>query len=113
VPPANPRPVLDVTGGLGLDPRDVTVWGERKAKVSLDALARSEPTGRLILVSAISPMPAGEVKTTTTIDLAKGLAAGAGYVVRVFGNMQRMPGLSESPQAERMDLRDGSAVGVL
>ena len=63
-----------MTGGLGLDPRDVTVWGEGKAKVSLDALERSEPTGRLILVSAMTPTPAGEGKTTTTIGLAQGLA---------------------------------------
>lgn len=72
--PTSPRPILDVTGALGLDTRDVTVWGEGKAKVSLDALARSEPTGRLILVSAMTPTPAGEGKTTTTIGLAQGLA---------------------------------------
>ena len=74
MPPASPRPILDVTGALGLDSRDLTVWGEGKAKVSLDALARSEPTGRLILVSAMTPTPAGEGKTTTTIGLTQGLA---------------------------------------
>ena len=40
------------------------------------------------------------------------VAAGAGDVVPVLGNIQRMPGLPASPQAERMDLRDGQAVGV-
>lgn len=40
------------------------------------------------------------------------VAAGAGYVVPVLGNMQRMPGLPASPQAERMDLRNGHVVGV-
>ena len=71
---ASLRPILDVTAGLGLDPRDVTVWGEGKAKVSLDALERSGPTGRLILVSAMTPTPAGEGKRTTTVGLAQGLA---------------------------------------
>lgn len=71
---AGPRPILDVTNGLGVDPRDVTVWGDGKAKVSLEALARSEQTGRLILVSAMTPTPAGEGKTTTTIGLAQGMA---------------------------------------
>ena len=69
-----PRPILEVTGELGLDPLDVTVWGDGKAKVSLEALQRSAPTGRLILVSAMTPTPAGEGKTTTTIGLAQGLA---------------------------------------
>ena len=40
------------------------------------------------------------------------VAAGAGYIVPIMGNMQRMPGLPASPQAERMDLDDGKAVGV-
>ena len=40
------------------------------------------------------------------------LAAGAGYVVPVFGNMQRMPGLPADPQALRMDLRGDETVGV-
>jgi formate--tetrahydrofolate ligase len=68
------RPIRDVTDELGLDPNDVTVWGDGKAKVSLDALDRSPPSGRLILVSAMTPTPAGEGKTTTAIGLAQGLS---------------------------------------
>lgn len=68
------RPIHDVTDELGLDTSDVTVWGDGKAKVLLDALDRSPPNGRLILVSAMTPTPAGEGKTTTAIGLAQGFA---------------------------------------
>lgn len=70
------RPIQDVAQDLGLDAGDVIPWGRHKAKVSLDALARraDAPKGRLVLVSAINPTPAGEGKTTTSIALAMGLA---------------------------------------
>jgi formate--tetrahydrofolate ligase len=70
------RPILDVARDAGLDPSDVTPWGRHKAKISLDALTRraGAPTGRLVLVSAINPTPAGEGKTTTSVGLAMGLA---------------------------------------
>ncbi len=70
------RPILDVARDAGLDPADVIPWGRHKAKISLDALARRDgaPQGRLVLVSAINPTPAGEGKTTTSVALAMGLA---------------------------------------
>ncbi len=70
------RPIFDVARDAGLDPADVIPWGRNKAKVSLDALARRDgaPQGRLVLVSAINPTPAGEGKTTTSVALAMGLA---------------------------------------
>lgn len=68
------RSITDVTDDLGLDPGEVTVWGEGKAKVSLDAMGRPGSRGRLILVSAMTPTKAGEGKTTTAIGLAQGLA---------------------------------------
>ncbi|MEZ4393709.1 MAG: formate--tetrahydrofolate ligase [Polyangiales bacterium] len=69
------RPIHDVANDLGLHPDDVIPWGRHKAKVSLDAFARREgaPQGRLVLVSAINPTPAGEGKTTTSVGLAMGL----------------------------------------
>ena len=74
---ANPvmQPIGEVARTLGLHPGDVSVWGEAKAKVSLAALERNPPRGRLVLVSAMTPTPAGEGKTTTTISLAQGLQA--------------------------------------
>lgn len=70
------RPILDVARDLGLHPDDVIPWGRHKAKISLDALARREgqKRGRLVLVSAINPTPAGEGKTTMSVALAMGLA---------------------------------------
>lgn len=69
-------PIVDVAGGLGLDAKDIIPYGWTKAKVPIDVLdtARESITdGKLILVTAMSPTPAGEGKTTTSIGLADGL----------------------------------------
>jgi len=68
------KPILDVARALGLDAGHLEPYGAAKAKVSLDALAGRAPRGRLVLVSAITPTPAGEGKTTCSIGLAQGLA---------------------------------------
>ena len=58
----------------GIDEKYVEAYGKKKAKISLDFLKNSEnKTGKLILVTAINPTPAGEGKTTTTIGLADAL----------------------------------------
>ena len=73
-PPPGLRPIADVARDLGIAPDFVEPYGRDKAKVRLDAIAASgRPTGKLILVSAITPTPAGEGKTTTSIGLAQGL----------------------------------------
>jgi formate--tetrahydrofolate ligase len=69
------KSIQAVARGLGLDQGDIIPWGRDTAKVSLAALDRRPLAGRLILVSAMTPTPAGEGKTTTTIGLAQGLAA--------------------------------------
>jgi formate--tetrahydrofolate ligase len=60
---------------LGIDPKDLEPYGHYKAKLSSDLIARLEnkPDGKLVLVSAVTPTPAGEGKTTTTIGLADAL----------------------------------------
>ena len=71
---ANMLPILEVAERLGI--RESTVpYGNAKAKVDYAAIAASRPDarGRLILVTAVSPTPAGEGKTTTTIGLGDGL----------------------------------------
>jgi formate--tetrahydrofolate ligase len=74
--PAAPRRIVDLARDrLDIDEADLSPHGHLKAKLStrlLNAL-RTRPDGRLILVTAISPTPAGEGKTTTTIGLADGL----------------------------------------
>src|SRR5579885_3419168 len=70
------RPITEVARELEIDAEDLEPYGRDKAKVRLEALHRAEasrPRGRLILVSAITPTPAGEGKTTTSIGLAQGL----------------------------------------
>ena len=73
---AKMRPILDVAKEkLGLDAKDLEPYGHYKAKVSLDHIRtlKSKPNGKLILVSAITPTPAGEGKTTTTVGLGDAL----------------------------------------
>jgi formate--tetrahydrofolate ligase len=70
------RPILEVARErLGIAPDDLEPYGHYKAKVSLDYIRRLQdrPNGKLILVSAITPTPAGEGKTTTTVGLTDAL----------------------------------------
>ncbi len=73
---ATMRPIADVAADLGLAEDDIELYGRYKAKVKLDVLdaRRDKLSDRLVLVSAITPTPAGEGKTTTSIGLAMGLA---------------------------------------
>lgn len=69
-------PIVEIAAGLGLDAKDIIPHGWTKAKVPIDVLDQAAETatdGRLILVTAMSPTPAGEGKTTTSIGLADGL----------------------------------------
>jgi formate--tetrahydrofolate ligase len=69
-----PQPILDVARELGIPDDLVMPYGRGKAKIDLAALDRpATGAGRLILVSAINPTPAGEGKTTTSVGLAMGM----------------------------------------
>ena len=68
------RPIQEIARKLDLDPDYVEPYGRDKAKLALRALEGRAPRGRLVLVSAITPTPAGEGKTTCSIGLAQGLA---------------------------------------
>jgi formate--tetrahydrofolate ligase len=65
--------IHSVAAALDLSPHHLLAYGTDKAKVSLDALTTGSRKGKLILVSAITPTPAGEGKTTVSIGLAQGL----------------------------------------
>ena len=69
------RPIEKIAERLGIVGDDLECYGKYKAKVSLDLYHRlqDQPTGKLILVTAITPTPAGEGKTTTSIGLCDGL----------------------------------------
>ncbi len=69
-----PQPILDVARELGLGAEHVEPYGRGKAKVALGAIGRSPlGAGRVVLVSAVNPTPAGEGKTTVSIGLGMGL----------------------------------------
>ncbi len=68
------RPIQEIAEKLNLPDEALEAYGRYKAKVSLDVLKQDpRPDGKLVLVTAITPTPAGEGKTTTTIGLADGL----------------------------------------
>jgi formyltetrahydrofolate synthetase len=71
------RPILDIAEEAGLLPEEVETYGRFKAKVDLSVLERlsGRPDAKLINVTAITPTPAGEGKTTTSVSLTQGLGA--------------------------------------
>jgi formate--tetrahydrofolate ligase len=72
---ANKKNIMDIGGKLGIPPEHLLPYGHDKAKISAEFIAaqKSRPNGRLVLVTAINPTPAGEGKTTTTVGLGDGL----------------------------------------
>jgi formate--tetrahydrofolate ligase len=67
------RPIADVAAELGLSDDDIELYGKHKAKIGLHVLARRPPKGRLVLVTGISPTPAGEGKSTVTVGVTQAL----------------------------------------
>ena len=67
------RPIADVAAELGLEDDEVELYGKYKAKIVLRALERRKPKGRLVLVTGISPTPAGEGKSTVTVGVTQAL----------------------------------------
>ncbi|MHB1000294.1 MAG: formate--tetrahydrofolate ligase [Armatimonadota bacterium] len=72
---AHPQLIEDIAGSLGLSGDDLELYGRYKTKVSLSVMDRLKdvPSAKLILVTAITPTPAGEGKTTTTVGLGDAL----------------------------------------
>lgn len=68
-------PIVEIAKGLNLSEDDISLYGKYKAKISLDVYERlkDKPDGKLVLVTAINPTPAGEGKTTTNVGLSMGL----------------------------------------
>ncbi|MEM9778784.1 MAG: formate--tetrahydrofolate ligase [Pseudomonadota bacterium] len=74
---ASKQPIQEIGAKLGIPTADLLPFGHDKAKVSAEFIAaqKTKPNGKLILVTAINPTPAGEGKTTTTVGLGDGLNA--------------------------------------
>jgi formate--tetrahydrofolate ligase len=71
-----PRPITEIAASLGLREEEIEPYGRTKAKVTLQAIERLEaerPRGKYVVVTAITPTPLGEGKSTTTVGLAQGL----------------------------------------
>lgn len=73
---AQMKPVTEIAAGIGIDYEHLELYGNYKAKISLDLLKelKDKPNGKYIDVTAITPTPLGEGKTVTTIGLAMGLS---------------------------------------
>ena len=74
---ASPKKITEIAAGLGIDEKYIEQYGHYKAKIDYNYLKdhADAPDGKLILVTAITPTPAGEGKTTTSVGLADGLRA--------------------------------------
>ena len=72
---AKMKPIKEIAQKVGLDEDDLELYGKYKAKISLEAISKlkNNEDGKLILVTAINPTPAGEGKTTTMIGLSQAL----------------------------------------
>ena len=85
------KPITLVAQELGLQPSEIEPYGDTKAKVRLEVLQRLHhvPDGKYIDVTAITPTPLGEGKTTTTVGLSQALGAGGLQVDRyAVGQLQ-------------------------
>jgi formate--tetrahydrofolate ligase len=69
------RPIAELAGDIGLEPSEIALFGPYQAKIDLSVLDRlaNRPDAKLIDVTAITPTPAGEGKTTTSVSLTQGL----------------------------------------
>ncbi len=67
------RPITEIADSMGLAPEHVIPYGRHKAKITLDAIRKDGPRGKLVLVTGMTPTRAGEGKTTTTVGLTQAL----------------------------------------
>ncbi|MBF0805196.1 MULTISPECIES: formate--tetrahydrofolate ligase [unclassified Streptococcus] len=98
------KPIIEIAASLGLESSSIEQYGPYKGKIAYETLSRlkQEEAGKLILVTAINPTPAGEGKSTVTIGLADSLAA-AGH--------KTMIALREPSLGPVMGLKGGAAGG--
>src|SRR5258708_37438265 len=102
-----PRPIAEIARDLGLGDDEWIPYGHDKAKVRVAALAAraGRPDGKLVVVSSITPTPAGDGKTTMTIGLGQALWRGGGRP----GTAPPEPALGAAPGAKGGGTRGGGA----
>ncbi len=99
------KPVSQIAEELGILPEELELYGPYKAKVKLDILRRLKdvPDGKYVDVTAITPTPLGEGKTTTTVGLSQALGAHLGYRV--------MTAIRQPSQGPTFGIKGGAAGG--
>lgn len=99
------KPITQVADELGILPEELEMYGPYKAKVKLDILKRLKdvPDGKYVDVTAITPTPLGEGKTTTTVGLSQALGAHLGYSV--------MTAIRQPSQGPTFGIKGGAAGG--
>jgi len=102
---AVPLPINQIADEIGLLPKELVLYGDDKAKVRLSVRDRlkNEPDGKYVLVTAITPTPLGEGKTTTTVGLSQALGAHLGK--KVFTNVR------QPSQGPTFGIKGGAAGG--
>ncbi len=102
---AHLKPITQIAEELGLLPEELELYGPYKAKVTLNVLDRLKdiPDGKYIDVTAITPTPLGEGKTTTTVGLSQALGAHLGYRV--------MTCIRQPSQGPTFGIKGGAAGG--
>lgn len=102
------KPIVEIANDLGIDSRDLELYGNYKAKINYGILEKlaGKPNGKLILVTAISPTPAGEGKTTTSV----GIGDAVNLVLRGTGK-KAMLALREPSLGPVFGVKGGAAGG--
>ncbi|MGP6139828.1 formate--tetrahydrofolate ligase [Jeotgalibaca sp. A127] len=97
-------PIVEVAEKINLDPDDLKLYGKHKAKIDWGAIEKlnDEQDGKLILVTAINPTPAGEGKSTVTVGLGDALA---------LAGKKSMIALREPSMGPTMGMKGGAAGG--
>ena len=98
------RPIREIAKNLGMEEDDLELYGKYKAKISEEYLQKIQdrPDGKLVLVTAINPTPAGEGKTTISIGLADALSRLGKKTVAALREPSLGPcfGVKEQPAAD-------------
>jgi formyltetrahydrofolate synthetase len=99
------KPILQIAAELGIRPEELELYGPYKAKVKLEILERlsKRPNGKYVDVTAITPTPLGEGKTTTTVGLAQALGAHLGKTV--------LTAIRQPSQGPTFGIKGGAAGG--
>ena len=110
---ATPKPIIEIAESIGINPDELIPYGLTKAKVHLDILKRvgKNKRGKYVDVTAITPTPLGEGKTTTTVGLVQGLGALGHKAIAAIRQPSMGPDLWHQGRGRRWWLQPGHSDG--